>query len=72
MRVHQERLLTRIDEAETRMGEIDALFCASDFYDRTSPDEVKELQIERSEVERDVERLTTDWERGETEIGVAG
>ena len=68
LRQKQEDLLARIDEAEARMQEIDALFCAPDFYS-TAAHEVKELQIERSEVERDVERLTADWERGETELG---
>jgi ATPase subunit of ABC transporter with duplicated ATPase domains len=59
----QNKLLTRIDTAEARMQEIDAAFCAAGFYDRTPASEVKELQIERSELELEVQNLTTEWER---------
>jgi ATPase subunit of ABC transporter with duplicated ATPase domains len=61
----QNKLLTRIDTAEARMQEIDAAFCAAGFYDRTPASEVKELQIERSELELKVQNLTTEWERTE-------
>ncbi len=61
----QEKLLGRIETAEARMLEIDAAFCAPRFYDNTPANEVKDLQIERSELEREVESLTAEWERAE-------
>ncbi|MDA0337171.1 MAG: ABC transporter C-terminal domain-containing protein, partial [bacterium] len=61
----QEKLLARIETAEARMQEIDAAFCAPRFYDNTPANEVKDLQIERSELEREVESLTAEWERAE-------
>ena len=61
----QEKLLSRIETAETRMQEIDAAFCAPGFYTDTPDGEVKQLQIERSELEREVEDLTGEWERAE-------
>ncbi len=65
----QDKLMARIEAAEARMQEIDAASCAPGFYDNTPADEVRGLQIERSELERDIETLTTEWELSET-VGV--
>ncbi len=65
----QDKLMARIEAAEARMQEIDAASCAPGFYDNTPADEVRGLQIERSELERDIETLTAEWELSET-VGV--
>jgi len=67
----RDQLLTRIETTEARMQEIDAAFCAPGFYGDTPAQDVKDLQIERSELERQVESLTAEWERSET-AGVSG
>ena len=67
----QDELMARIEAAEARMQEIDAASCAPGFYDNAPADEVRGLQIERSELERDIETLTAEWELSET-AGVTG
>ena len=64
----QDKLLARIEAAETRMREIDAASCAPGFYGNTPAAEVKGLQIERSELERDIETLTAEWELSEAAV----
>jgi hypothetical protein len=54
------------------MRQIDDAFCAPGFYDDTPADEVKELQIERAELEREVENLTAEWERADAAGGYRG
>lgn len=61
----QDQLLARIDKAEARMQEIDDAFCAPGFYDKTPAAEVKQMQMERSELERDVAAMTAEWEQAE-------
>lgn len=61
----QDKLLARIEKAEARMQEIDTAFCAPRFYDDTPAAEIKELQMERSELERDVTTMTAEWEQAE-------
>ena len=61
----QEALLTRIEDAETRMKEIDETLCTPGFYADTPADDVRELERERAHLERDVAEWTTEWERAE-------
>ncbi|NKB66108.1 MAG: ATP-binding cassette domain-containing protein [Candidatus Latescibacteria bacterium] len=68
----QESLLAELETAEARMGEIDALFCRAGFYDGTPAEEVRELEVERAELERSVGELTAAWEQAEEELGVSG
>ncbi len=56
-------LLGRVETAESRLGEIDASLCEPGFYDRTPPEQVRQLQDERSRLERRVADLTARWER---------
>ncbi len=64
-RKQQEALLTRIEDAETRMKEIDETLCTPGFYADTPADDVRELERERAHLERDVAEWTTEWERAE-------
>ena len=56
-------LLDRVETAESRLGEIDAALSEPGFYEKTPPGEVRELQEERSRLERRVADLTARWER---------
>ena len=67
----QSKLLARIEAAETRMQAIDDAFCAPGFYEDTAAGQVRQLQMERSELELEVQSLTSEWERAES-AGVPG
>ena len=67
----QENLLEQIETAENRLKQIDELFCQPNYYDETPPEEIKVLEAERTDLERDVAYMTADWERAEQELDVA-
>jgi ATPase subunit of ABC transporter with duplicated ATPase domains len=67
-----ERVTTRVTAAEARLAEIDALFCAPDFYDRSIPSEVSSLESERTDLSAEVEDLMQRWEAVEAELGGLG
>jgi ATPase subunit of ABC transporter with duplicated ATPase domains len=64
-----ERVTTRVTAAETRLAEIDGLFCAPDFFERSSPSEVSSLESERADLSAEVEDLMKRWEAVEAELG---
>ncbi|MEC9242933.1 MAG: hypothetical protein VYA48_09795, partial [Gemmatimonadota bacterium] len=66
---HQEALAASIEQAEARVVEIDEVFCEPAYFERTSPDEVKILEAERMSLQREVAKLTLEWESAEEEIG---
>jgi len=66
----QEELMARIEAAELRMAEIDEMFCAPNYYEQTPAAEVRELETERAELEREVGEFTAEWERTEEELDV--
>ena len=66
----QEKLMARIEAAELRMAEIDEIFCAPNYYEQTPVAEVRELETERAELEREVGEFTAEWERTEEEMDV--
>ena len=65
----QEELTASIEEAEARMAKIDEVFCEPTYYERTPSGEVKALEKERSSLQSELADLTSEWERGEEEIG---
>ena len=65
----QEVLTASIEEAEARMAEIDEVFCEPAYFERTSADEVKILETERTSLQSEVDELTSEWESAEEEIG---
>ena len=64
----QEALLTRIEDGETRMKEIDETLSAPGFYANTAAQDARELEQERAHLEKDVEDWTAEWERTEAAI----
>ncbi len=67
----QEKLLEQIETAENRLKQIDEIFCRPNYYDETPPAEIKALEAERTDLERDVAYMTAEWERAEQELDVA-
>jgi ATPase subunit of ABC transporter with duplicated ATPase domains len=59
----------RIQVVEARMGEIDALFCAPDYFATTPADEVRARQAERQALQSELADLMAEWERLEQEAG---
>ena len=59
----QEELMARIDVAESRLQEIDAIFCEPAYYERTPPSEVKVLEAEMGRLKSEVTDLMAEWER---------
>ena len=66
------RLTDRIEVAEARVAEIDAVFAAPSFYETAGPDEVGALQAERRGLTEEIARLMRKWEGVEAEIEGAG
>ncbi|MDQ3556689.1 MAG: ATP-binding cassette domain-containing protein, partial [Gemmatimonadota bacterium] len=68
----RDDLTAGIEAAESRIGEIDARFCAPGYYEQTPPEKVAVLEGERAGLQTRVERLMEDWERVEREIDGIG
>ncbi len=59
----QNELTEQIEAAETRIEEIDQLFCRPGFYDETPAEELRALEEERAGLLGEVEELMPEWER---------
>ena len=57
----QEKRLARIEKAEARLAEINALRCEPAHYAKTSPDQIKALECEHADVERTLAALLEKW-----------
>jgi ATPase subunit of ABC transporter with duplicated ATPase domains len=64
----RDEVLSRIEDIEARVREIDEAFCVRDYYENTPAEEVKALERERAELGTEVAELTTVWERTEAEL----
>ena len=64
----REGLTATIERAETRVGDINDLFCNPGFFDKTSPKEVKSLENEQEKLKGDVETAMARWEGVEEQI----
>ena len=60
--------MARLEQAEVRVREIDETFCAPSFYQSTSAEDIKALEVERAELTRKVEELMAEWEKQEEAI----
>jgi len=63
-----DALMARMETADTRVSEIDELFCQLDYYEQTPPDEVRALEDERSSLQDETNDLTRQWERAEERL----
>jgi ATPase subunit of ABC transporter with duplicated ATPase domains len=68
---HHE-LMRLIQAAESRVAEIHALFAEPAFYERTTPDEVRRLEAERTGLEKELVGLLAEWEVGEERLQALG
>ena len=57
----QAERMARIEKAEARLAEIDALRCEPAYYAKTPPDQIKALECERADVERTLAALLEEW-----------
>ena len=65
----REELTSRVEVAEARVSDIDALFCRPGYFDETAAEEVSARQRERTDLSAEVSRLLGEWESLEDEIG---
>ena len=64
----RDKLLARIDAAEARKKEIDALYADPTFYQRTPQAEIDRLVQEAARLDAEIATLVTEWEAVEAEI----
>jgi ATPase subunit of ABC transporter with duplicated ATPase domains len=64
----REDITSRIEAGEARLGELDATFADSTFYDRSSPDELRTLESERASLDAQLQDLLIEWEAVEEEL----
>ena len=63
-----QKLTTKIEAAEARIKEIDAMFCEANYFEHTPPAEVRKAEAERKRLEREVTGLMAEWEQVEEEM----
>ena len=71
LEVRGAELAERIDAAEARVSEIDAVFASPTFYERAAPEEVQGLESERRELTERIARLMREWEAVEADAEAA-
>jgi ABC-type multidrug transport system ATPase subunit len=64
----RDQLTAAVDKAESRIHEINELFCDPTFFDRTSREQVKKLEQEQKRLSGEVDGLMGEWEGVETEL----
>jgi ATPase subunit of ABC transporter with duplicated ATPase domains len=69
LEAERDEVTTRITALEGRLAEIDEAFCAPDFYDRSTPDEVSGLEAERAALSAEADERMRRWEQVELELG---
>ena len=60
-----DQIASRIESAEARVSEIDAVFAAPSFYERASQVDVQALEAERRGLNDEIARLMREWEEVE-------
>jgi ATPase subunit of ABC transporter with duplicated ATPase domains len=68
----RDQLTASVEKAESRIHEINELFCDPTFFDRTSREQVKKLEAEQKNLSTQVEGWMGDWEKVETELDELG
>jgi ATPase subunit of ABC transporter with duplicated ATPase domains len=67
----RERVLAWIESAEARKKAIAALYATPGFFEKTSKEQVKELEREDAELASKLDRFMSEWEEIEAELGSA-
>jgi ATPase subunit of ABC transporter with duplicated ATPase domains len=68
LRPRLDTVTGRIQAAEARLREIDALFCEPGYFTRTPVDAVRALEVERKTLQDEIAGLMTEWEEMEQEV----
>ncbi len=64
-----DQLTTRVTNAESRIEEIDAMFCQPDSYQQTPAQQVRALEEERNVLQTELTNLMAEWEQTVEAIG---
>src|SRR6185436_20106600 len=68
----RDEVTTAVEKAESRIHDINELFCDPTFFDRAAPGEVKKLENEQKTLSTRVEELMGEWEKLEEQLGGLG
>ena len=61
MEARRDLTLTRLEAIESRLAHVDQIFSDVAFYERSSPEQVRDLQAERERLAAQSERLMEEW-----------
>jgi ATP-binding cassette subfamily F protein 3 len=64
-----DRLTVRVEAAESRIEEIDAIFCEPNYYENTPAAEVRALEEERNSLQSELAELMAEWDETVEAIG---
>jgi len=68
----RDQLTESVEKAESRIHEINELFCDPTFFDKNSRDHVKKLEQEQKKLSTQIEGLMGEWEKVEGELSELG
>ncbi len=68
MEARRDLTLTRLEAIESRLAHVDQIFSDAAFYERSSPEEIRDLQAERERLSTQSERLMEEWMALEEEM----
>ncbi|HET7274045.1 MAG TPA: ABC-F family ATP-binding cassette domain-containing protein [Longimicrobiaceae bacterium] len=67
-----DEITADIEIAESRIFEIDGIFCEPGYYEKADPEQTAVLEAERGDIQKRIEALMTEWEKVEREMETAG
>ncbi len=68
LKLRRDIVTAAIENAETRVAEIDAAFCEPGFYENTEVKKIRSLQTEREKLSTELEVLMSEWEKIEAKL----
>ncbi|MEN8144254.1 MAG: ribosomal protection-like ABC-F family protein [Gemmatimonadota bacterium] len=72
LRSRRDKITVEIEKAESRVSEIDEIFCDPNFYDSTPTSEVRQLESERTKLQAKLGELVREWEEVEEALAALG
>ena len=64
----RDELTAAIEKAETRVDEINEIFCDPGFFDKSEPKEIRRLETEQKKLKENIDEHMSEWEDVEKEI----
>jgi ATPase subunit of ABC transporter with duplicated ATPase domains len=68
----RDEVTAAVEKAESRIHDINEMFCDPSFFDRTPRDQVKKLEQEQKTLSGKVEQLMGEWEKLEEQLAELG